>query len=809
MKITTRSTLLPVLLSLAAACTDAGGDASGSASEGAGARAGSGGVGGATADAGTGGRAVDPDDGVPPLDPDDGVPAPPPPSNPADGRSLYENLCASCHGLHGEGAAGPPLTRSYQRDYLAEYIDARMPLGNPDSCDATCAAALADYILGDLLAAPPPDCAAPQPGPRALRLLTRREYRNTVRDLLGLGAAEAVPGGDACAALADCDVQRESCVDSACVADACETHTFLFDAGGRALSSVHVAGSFNGWPGTVAAGGWPLSFDAGLNRWVLKHAIPEGDHSYKLVLDERDWIADPGNPDTAPDGFGGQNSVLRQHCAAGPGGGDTPAGADALELAALTRDVPPETRPRGFGFETHAGAGVATSIHVEAWLAAAQSVAARVAAQPARFAACLGQPDCPATFLGDFGRRAFRRALTAAEIERYTALWRAQADDTEGLAAAVEALLSSPNFLYRSELGEPQADGTWRLTADELASALSYGFWATAPDAALLSAAADGSLGTPEGLEREARRLLADPRAREQIGTFALQWLGVDGLETKTKRADMYPAWDAALAADMLEESRRFVEAAVFDEGGRFDTLLRGDFSFVNDRLAALYGIPGEFGAEFARAPLTGIANGARAGVLGHASVLTTSAHSDQTSPIRRGLFVRERLLCTIFGTPPADAGGVPDVDPSATTRERFRQHTAEDRCAACHRYIDDLGFGFEQFDAIGAFRDTEAGQPIDHTGNMNDVEGLGTGTDARFQTLPELAAVLGESQRVQDCFATQVWRFERGRLETAQDTCDLGAVQARFREAGGDIRELLVGVVLTPAFSWRREAEQ
>lgn len=736
-------------------------------------------------------------------DPDDGVPGAPP-----DGAALYVEMCTHCHGPHGEGGGGPPLTRAYQRDYLAEYIDARMPLGNPERCDAACAGALADYILGALLGTPPPDCDAPVPGPRALRLLTRREYRNTIRDLLRLEANESTPVGRACASLADCDAQRSSCTDAVCVADPCAVHTFLFDAAGRALSSVHVSGSFNGWPATVAAGGWPLVFEASLNRWVLKQSVPDGDHSYKLVLDEREWLADPANPDTAPDGFGGQNSVLRQHCAEAGAGGEISPGGDALagELAALTRDLPPETRPRGFGFETHASAGVATSVHVSAWLEAAQTVAAQVAALPARFAPCLGQADCPAQFLADFGRRAFRRTLTAAEVTRYTELWRAQADDTQGLAATVEALLSSPNFLYRSELGEAQPDGTFRLTADELAGALSYGFWATMPDDELLTAAAAGALSTPEGLEREARRLLADPRARDQIGEFALQWLGIDALSTKTRRADLYPAWDEALARSMVEESRRFVESAVFEPDAGFDTLIRGDYTFVNDRLAALYGLPGTFGAAFERTSLAGLANGPRAGVLGHASVLAATAHSDQTSPIRRGLFVRERLLCTIFGTPPADAGGVPEVDPSATTRERFRQHTAEARCAACHRYIDDLGFGFERFDAIGAYREAEAGQPIDARGNLNDVEGLGTGTDAHFETLPALAGVLAESERARDCFATQIWRYQRGRLETPADACDLGDVQARFRAAGGDLRSLLVGVVLTPAFSWRRD---
>jgi mono/diheme cytochrome c family protein len=805
--------LLALVVAVPTGCaTDDDSPGTGAAMGGTGSGAGGGGAG--TPDAGDGagtrdgGRdaalAVDPDDGVPP--------------DPAqyDAPAIYRDQCENCHGPHGEGGAGPALTRSYQVGYLAEYIDARMPLGNPERCDAGCSAALAEYILSDLLAAPPPDCAtdSPSSAPRALRLLTRREYRNTVRDLLRLGGASSGPaGGAACEALADCDAARASCVDAVCIDDACEVHTFLFDAAsaGRAPTTVHVAGSFNGWPGTVAAGGWPLTYDAALQRWVLKHVIPDGDHSYKLVIDEREWLPDPGNPDRAPDGFGGENSVLRQACAgAAPGGSG--AGVDenalAVELAALTRDLPPETRPRGFGFEAHASAGLGTPTHVEASLVAAQSVAAKVKAQPARFAPCLGAADCPEQFLGDFGRRAFRRPLTPDEISRYATLWRAQPTDADGLDATVSALLVSPGFLYRSELGEETSPGVFRLTPWETAGALSYAFWATMPDDALFEAAATGGLDTPIGIAAQAERLLADPRAREQIGAFALQWLGVEGLSTREKRPDLFPTWSPALAESMLEETRRFVVAAVFEDDARFASLLTGTHTFVDARLAALYGLAGDYGATFERADVSGLAGGARAGVLGHASMLATTAHSDQTSPIRRGLFVRERLLCTVFGTPPADAGGVPDVDPQATTRERFRQHTAEERCAACHRYIDDLGFGFEQFDAVGAFRETEAGRPIDHRGNLNDVEGLGTGTDGPYETLPALGALLAESERAEACFATQVWRFHRGRLEAPADTCELEEVQATFRASGGDVRALLVALTQTPAFSTRRDAE-
>lgn len=170
----------------------------------------------------------------------------------------------------------------------------------------------------------------------------------------------------------------------------------------------------------------------------------------------------------------------------------------------------------------------------------------------------------------------------------------------------------------------------------------------------------------------------------------------------------------------MIEETERFALHVIFDGSGRYDELLAADYTFANARLAALYGLDRPSGEAFER---VAYADGRRAGLLGHASVLASTAHSDQTSPIRRGLFVRRRLLCQEFPPPPADAGGVPDVDPTASTRERFAQHTEERACASCHRYIDPVGFGLETFGPIGAWREDDGGHPIERGGDMNDVD--------------------------------------------------------------------------------------
>lgn len=672
----------------------------------------------------------------------------PPGSASNEGVLRYGELCASCHGQDGQGLSGPSLRDwSRGRDELVAIIDARMPLGEPEKCTGRCAEDIADYILAKLTG--PITCeGAVAPGARKLRLLTRREYAATVADLLGGG------GG------------------------ACPPHRFTYTPASGSPQTVHVAGSFNGWPQTIAGGGWPLKESGG--TWTLERALPAGTHTYKFVLDEKDWIVDPANPNRQSDGYGGENSVVTVACQAGG-------------LPDVAAKLPVETRPDGFPFDNEADAQSVTSVHVEAYLAAARELAEGPGRKLSQCAA--GDGACLEAFVRDFGRRAFRRPLTDAEQARYRAL-----AGTDPMLA-VQAMLSSPHFLYRSEMGTAQADGTYRLTGYELASALSYTLWGTMPDATLLDAAERGELDTPDGLSSQARRLLDDPRARDAIGRFALMWLGAENVLTADKKPDLFPGFEALRGA-LAEETRRFVAHVVFDGTHRFDELFTADYTFVDAQLASLYEMPAPQGSGLQRASYAGAP---RSGLLGHGSVLASTSHSDQSSPIRRGLFVRRRLLCQELPPPPPNAGGVPEVDPNATTRERFRQHTDNPFCASCHQYIDGVGFGFERFDAIGRFRTTENGQPIDATGDMNDVERLGVGTHAPFSSLPDLAKILVASETPKQCFARRYTQFVRGLKQAGEDACGLNPIVERFRASGWDLRELMLAVVESPAFVVRQ----
>jgi len=680
------------------------------------------------------------------------------------GAARYQQMCAVCHGEIGEGGLGPKLLDTKRSvAELTSAIAERMPQNNPGQCAGSCADEVAAFIKEGLTSRALA-CNTVPPGPRRLRLLTRREYTASVATIFGDGAPAM-----ACTKPSQCAF-RDTCDAGTCEPAACTEQTFVYEPAGRVLASVHVAGTFNNWAGTVAAGGLPLTFDAATGQWSGTFTLPEGDHQYKLVLDERDWITDPRAPGSTGDGFGGANSTFSLACTASVA-------------------LPAEPRPAGFPFDTDSDAAVVTALHVDAYLASARGLADHAAERATELHACNwnGSPAaCKRELIGKLGRRLFRRPLEAAQLDAYAAL---------DLPTALHAMLVSPHFLYRSELGVEHA-GHFRLTDHEVAAALSYGFLGTTPDDELLDAADRGELADAEGLEAWARRLVADPRARRQLGEYALQWVGGSNVTGVDKRADLFPDFGTATRRALADETRAFAAHVAYDGSGTFEELLTADYTVVDAVASRFYGMAGTGKVAY---------DGTRAGVLGHASVLATTAHSDQTSPIRRGLLIRRNLLCEELPPPPPFAGGVPDVDPNATTRDRFEMHTSNPVCAGCHRYIDGLGFGLEHFDPVGRWRTTENGHPIDATGELTDVEQLGTGTSEPYATLPELADALARSRAASSCFVRQYLRFSRGLHETLAQRCDRLWVQGKFDAANHDIRELLVQSVLAPGFRERR----
>jgi len=470
----------------------------------------------------------------------------------------------------------------------------------------------------------------------------------------------------------------------------------------------------------------------------------------------------------------------------------------------------------GFAADERAGAfksnGTASvgELQVEQYLDAAELVAQDATADLSTLLSCdvaLGDP-CAEEFLADFAQRAYRRPLTPTEFAGVLGVYQTGRDEGEGsvqdgLRVAISAVLQSPHFLYHIEFGIP-AEGEAAIALDgyELASRLSYFLWDSMPDDALFDAAADGTLDDVDGITAEVERMLASPKAQETVTSFHEQWMGVDELDTSEKDPSLFPNYDAALAEAMKADVAAFASWVMNEQDGRLDTLLTANVTLSEDpRLLALYGV--ELPADHVSGTPIELPEDQRAGLLTMPGVMAKHAHTDTTSPILRGVMLREDILCTQLPPPPPDVDNVPpSPDPNATTREQFSQHTADPACGGCHQLIDPLGFGMESYDAIGAFRTTENGQPIDNSGEV-----IGADISGTFNGGVELANMLTESPNVQRCVSRQWFRYALGRIETPDDACAIEGIHEAFEAADFDVRVLLRAIVLSSAFRFRNGA--
>jgi hypothetical protein len=408
--------------------------------------------------------------------------------------------------------------------------------------------------------------------------------------------------------------------------------------------------------------------------------------------------------------------------------------------------------------------------------------------------------SCAQTFITKFGRKAYRRPLTEDEVTSLVAVYndtKANSDATTGARAVIAAVLASPHFLFRPEFGTTTSavPGSTKLSQFEVASRLGSLLWASIPDDTLLDAAGGGKLSTPEQVATQARRMLADPKARPAIAAFYDQWLGLSMLDTATKDPAVFPAFDDTLRNSMREETRRFVSDVLWNGDSSLSTLLSSTSTFVNKPLAALYGVTGPADANtFTRVTLN---SKERAGILTQASMLASFARPDESSPVKRGKWVRVRLLCQDLPDPPANVPQLPPPKEGVSTRERFAMHTNNPACSTCHSLIDGLGFGLEQYDGIGRFRTVDRGVPVDSSGEVTETGDI----DQPYVGGAELAALLTQSDRARNCAPTQWLRYVMARRETRDDTCSIVALRDAFKASGGNLKELLVSLTQTDAF--------
>ncbi len=460
----------------------------------------------------------------------------------------------------------------------------------------------------------------------------------------------------------------------------------------------------------------------------------------------------------------------------------------------------------GLGFTNNAEVQTVSDLLAEQYETAAVELAAKAvpAGAPAAVLGCdpnaIGQEACAKSFIESFGKRAYRRPLEADESERLFQFY-AQSAQVYGFEVGVRmtlsAMLQSPHFLYRVEAGA--LDGAiHRVTGYEMAVRLSYLLWSSPPDEALLQAAASGALDSSSGISEQAQRMLQDAKINRAVGKFFSEWLELDTLGRVSRDATLFPTFNADIKLLMRKETELFTTDVVFGGGGDLNALLLGNYTFMNKPLADFYGVTGPQGDAFEKVMLDPMQ---RAGLLTQGSLLAAHANTNQTSPVARGFFVRDRFLCSPPPPPPATINVTPpEFDPNVSTRERFALHRKDPTCAGCHQLMDPVGLGLENFDAVGRYRAEEAGQPIDASGEIFGT----TDIDGPFNGAVELAGKLAQSEMTKSCLVKEWFRFSYGRGEQPVDTCTLDALGKAFTASSGNMRDLLLRLTQTDAFQYR-----
>ncbi len=481
------------------------------------------------------------------------------------------------------------------------------------------------------------------------------------------------------------------------------------------------------------------------------------------------------------------------------------------------KDFPPDDS--GYGFDNIGDVLSVSTILLEKYLLAAEKIAEQAVAVPPRgkslprarwteFQKQYFKYPIPADnrrriaedFVQAFMRHAYRREVTREEIKAVLVLAKQAVNDggsfEEGVRLAVQAVLISPHFLFRWELdGKPDNPQAIRsLNEFELASRLSFFLWSSQPDDQLLKCAQKGRLR--KNLDSEVGRMLKDARAQSFVENFAGQWLELRNLDVYQPDKKLFPTFTPALRNDMRQETE-LLFAHVMRGNRSVLELLSADYSFVNARLAAHYGIPDVQGEKFRSVSLRGTSRG---GILGHASILTITSDPNRTSPVKRGKYVLENIL----GTPPPEPP--PDVPPlsesgeiTGTLREQFVKHRQDPTCASCHKVMDPIGFAFENYDAIGRYRTKDNGIPIDASGKLETGEPFKNATDLRRILLNRKREYFAR------CITEKMLTYALGRGLEYYDKRTIDNIVTRLKKSNYRFSELVQGIVTSLPFDMKR----
>ncbi len=739
------------------------------------------------------------------------------------GQAIYATHCARCHGGDGRGTATlpAPLTGDLSVNQLAALVDETMPEDDPSLVTGPDARAVAEYVHGVFYSAVARDRS--RPARVELARLTVRQQRTVVADLIGSFRGPEPPLDDRRGLRGEYFQGRG--FDEADLVFSRIDPEIDFDFGVEGPDPER----FEPNRFTIRWRGAVVPVETGHHEFVV-----QSEHSVRLYVNDAvgdrplvdGYVQSGAGTEHRGTVFllGGRPYPLRLEFAkAHHGVADLarepltgasirllwrpPHGTlepvpercliphDAPPVFVLDTPFPPDDRSIGY----ERGAAV-TPEWFAAATAAAGATADEVLRHADRFAGTQPGAGDRATRLRAFATTFAERALGGPLAPDLAALlldrpFAEAADADTGLKRALLGVLCSTRFLFPlASASSPAPAADSRATAARLA----LGLWDSLPDAALRAAADAAAWTTPAQVRSQAERMVGDRRTRAKVRDFLLAWLRVDHGPDITKDATAFPGWSAAVAADLRTSLVLALEEAVWLEGD-FRRLFTTDETYVNGRLAALYGLDLPAAAPFQRVPLDA---GARGGVLSHPYLMSVFAHADATSPIHRGVFLARSILGNTL-KPPADA--VPPLaaeqHPDLTTRERVALQTRDVACQTCHTMINPLGFALEEFDAIGRFRAAEVRgdtlRPIDASGSYLPR----TGAEATFRGGHELAAYVAASPDAHEAFVQALFHAVVKQPVRAWGPDTLGDLTAAFAAAGFDIRRLLVDIMTVAAF--------
>jgi hypothetical protein len=751
-----------------------------------------------------------------------------------DHNAVVKRYCVTCHNdtatTGGLTLAAFDVAHAAQNADVAERMIRKLQAGlmpPPRSArpDAATQAALVTALETNVDAAA---AAKPNPGARAFQRLNRAEYARAVRDLLALDvdAGNWLPLDTKSANfdnIADAQALSPTLLESYLNAASAISRMAVGDRNAPTLDSTYTA------PGYVSQHPWdhvegaPYGTRGGM---VVDHVFP-ADAEYVFEVD----LVSGSNArlEDIDISINGERVALVEY-ETGPAGGADGRGAVPMRTepiliragqqkvaAAFVRrlDGPYEDliRPHDWSYAGggSGGPGITTLPHVRDLIIKGPFKATGISETASRSKIFSCRPTgageergCARQIISRLGGDAYRRPLSAAEIDRLLPFYEkgaAKGGFEGGVRSALEAILASPFFIFRLER-EPDAAKpgvTYRVADVDLASRLSFFVWGTPPDQDLLTLASQNKLSAPGPLEKQTRRMLADPRAGALGTRFAYQWLRLQDVDKVHPDPNFYPNFDDNLSADMRRETEMFFNSLVREDRSLLD-LYRADYTFVNERLAQHYGIPGVAGDHFRRVQYP---DDTRRGLLGQGSILVQTSLANRTSPVLRGKWVMEVLMGTPPPPPPPD---VPALEQTAeakngkmlTTRERMEMHRANATCNACHRFMDPIGLALDNFDVTARWRTRENGTPLDTRGDFYD----GTAVTSPAELT---RALMKRPVPLVRTFTENLLAYALGRRAEPFDQPAIRAIAKAAEANDYKMSSFILGVVKSDAFQMKR----